>query len=74
MERKRALRGNHPTIRQSVQSFSTAAGRALCARCLVSRQCLDLALSTAVEFGIFGGTSPRERRCLTTGGAAGRHS
>jgi len=53
------------------RGHSTVAGRALCGRCPVTLQCLDMALSTAVEFGIFGGTSLQERRCLTR--AAGTH-
>lgn len=33
-----------------------------CARCSVRRECLDYALRTNEKFGIWGGTSERERR------------
>ena len=38
------------------------AGRALCRRCPVAEQCLELALTEGEAFGIWGGTSERERR------------
>ena len=40
------------------------AGRALCRRCPVAEQCLELALTEGEAFGIWGGTSERERRVL----------
>ena len=43
---------------------SSKAGRALCARCSVTEQCLELALSRGEAFGIWGGTSERQRRVL----------
>ena len=43
---------------------SSKAGRALCARCPVASECLELALSNGEQFGIWGGTSERERRVL----------
>jgi WhiB family transcriptional regulator, redox-sensing transcriptional regulator len=58
---------------------STKAARALCARCPVSRECLEFALEDehALRWGVWGGTSPQERRALFLvyvwlGGAAGR--
>lgn len=38
--------------------------KAVCARCPRTAQCLALALATDEEFGIWGGTTPRERRRL----------
>jgi hypothetical protein len=51
--------------RSGVGGFSKAA-RAICACCDVRRQCLKCALSDpcSVEWGIYGGTSPREGREL----------
>jgi WhiB family redox-sensing transcriptional regulator len=43
---------------------SAKAGRALCRRCPVAQECLELALSQGEAFGIWGGTSERERRVL----------
>jgi WhiB family redox-sensing transcriptional regulator len=40
----------------------TADARAVCARCPVSAECREYALSTAEKFGIWGGTSERARR------------
>jgi hypothetical protein len=40
------------------------AGRALCRRCPVAAQCLEFALTEGEAFGIWGGTSERERRVL----------
>ena len=40
------------------------AAKAICARCPVSRKCLDFALETGVEFGVYGGTTPDERKAL----------
>ena len=39
-------------------------GRALCRTCPVAQECLELALSQGEAFGIWGGTSERERRVL----------
>lgn len=41
---------------------SSKAARAVCARCEVRPQCLEYALKNKEQFGIWGGTSERERR------------
>lgn len=41
---------------------TTAPAKAICARCPVSAECLDYALTHEERFGIWGGTSERERR------------
>ena len=45
---------------------STKEARALCAECLVRAECLAFALGNqdCLEHGIFGGTSPKERRLV----------
>ena len=36
--------------------------KAICGECLVSDECLDYAMRTRQEFGIWGGLTPLERR------------
>lgn len=43
---------------------SSKAARAVCKDCKVQSQCLDYALNNKEQFGIWGGTSERERRRL----------
>jgi WhiB family redox-sensing transcriptional regulator len=43
---------------------SSKAARAACAACPVRGQCLEYALNNKESFGIWGGTSERERRKL----------
>lgn len=46
---------------------STATIKATCAGCPVAAECLDYALRNGEKFGIWGGTSERERRRLRRG-------
>ena len=41
-----------------------AAAKAVCAGCGVRDECLDFAITTNQEYGIWGGTSEEERRLL----------
>ena len=43
---------------------SSKAARAVCNKCDVRSQCLEYALNNKEQFGIWGGTSERERRKL----------
>ena len=43
---------------------SSKAARAVCSNCEVRAQCLEYALNNKEQFGIWGGTSERERRRL----------
>lgn len=43
---------------------SSKAARAVCNKCDVRNQCLEYALNNKEQFGIWGGTSERERRKL----------
>lgn len=43
---------------------SSRAARAVCSQCRVRAQCLRYALANREQFGIWGGTSERERRKL----------
>jgi WhiB family transcriptional regulator, redox-sensing transcriptional regulator len=51
---------------------SSKAARAVCAQCTVRDKCLDYALNNKEQFGIWGGTSERERRKLRRERAARR--
>ena len=48
------------------QSDPTTARR-ICARCPVRRECLEYALVTGQEHGVWGGTTPRERTQIRRG-------
>ena len=43
--------------------------KAVCGRCPVRTECLAFALERHIEHGIWGGTSPPERRALAKAGA-----
>ncbi len=43
---------------------SSKAARQVCSNCQVRAQCLEYALNNKEQFGIWGGTSERERRRL----------
>lgn len=45
-----------PGARQATQA------KAVCARCPVRSECLTFAMESGLDFGIFGGTTERERR------------
>ncbi|MHB8671244.1 MAG: WhiB family transcriptional regulator [Acidimicrobiales bacterium] len=38
--------------------------KAVCSGCVVRRECLDFALATNQEFGVWGGTTEEDRRTL----------
>lgn len=39
--------------------------KSVCARCPVRSECLAYALRNGLDYGVFGGTTERERRALT---------
>lgn len=41
-----------------------AAAKTVCARCAVRANCLDWALNVGEAYGVWGGTTPEERRSL----------
>jgi WhiB family redox-sensing transcriptional regulator len=41
-----------------------AAAKAVCATCPVQSECLEFAIATNQEYGVWGGTSEEERRVL----------
>ncbi len=57
-----ACKGLDPDIFFPERGSSTAAPKAVCARCPVRDICLEVALRNGEKFGIWGGLSERERR------------
>ena len=51
----------HPDIGADSASCSQAA-KEVCAQCPVVEACLDYALTNREDIGVWGGTSPRERK------------
>jgi WhiB family redox-sensing transcriptional regulator len=47
-----------PSLRQIAQA------KQICARCPVRRECLDWALATGQDAGVWGGLAPAERRAV----------
>ena len=43
-----------------------SAAKAICASCLVRKECLDFAIDNNELFGIYGGKTPRERSRMQT--------
>lgn len=41
-----------------------AVARTFCAQCTVVEECLMFAVENNIEFGMFGGTTPRDRRVV----------
>lgn len=59
-----SCRGVDPGLFFPARGESLAAARAVCAGCPVRRECLEHALAQPEKFGVWGGTSERERRVL----------
>jgi len=43
-----------------------AKAKALCSNCVVADKCLQFAIDTKIEFGIFGGVTADERQALVS--------
>ncbi|MGH2820272.1 MAG: WhiB family transcriptional regulator [Actinomycetota bacterium] len=57
-----ATREVDPEIFFPERGGSSKAARAVCQHCQVRAECLEYALNNKEQFGIWGGTSERERR------------
>jgi WhiB family redox-sensing transcriptional regulator len=55
-------RGMDPNIFFPVDGFGVLAAQQVCQGCPVADTCLDFALSTHQDHGVWGGKSERERR------------
>lgn len=67
-----ACRGVDPNIFFPERGESCVEAKAICAGCPVRGECLDYALDLGEKFGIWGGTSERERRRMRPTRRAGR--
>lgn len=63
-------RGLDPTVFFTELGESTREVKALCSRCPVRADCLDYALTNGERFGVWGGTSERERKRMRVGRGA----
>ena len=48
----------------TAKAAKVAKAKAICDTCPVAKECLDFALSEDIEFGIFGGATPQERKAM----------
>lgn len=62
-----ACAGVNPDLFFPERGDSTREAKAICRRCDVRKDCLDYAMRNGERFGIWGGTSERERRRLRRG-------
>lgn len=57
----------HGRVKETRHGRGTyAVARTFCASCPVVSECLDYAVREVIEYGMFGGKTPRERRALRT--------
>lgn len=66
--------GVDPDIFFPERGASTKEAKSICQACSVRMQCLEYALDNGEKFGIWGGTSERERRKLRRQRAAKRQA
>lgn len=59
--------GLNPDIFFPAKGDDFKSAKAVCAACAVRAECLEYALATEQRFGVWGGTSERERRKLRAG-------
>lgn len=59
-----ACRGSEPELFHPDRGASTASAKAVCAGCPVIDECLAWALDTTQKYGVWGGTSEKERRIM----------
>jgi WhiB family redox-sensing transcriptional regulator len=55
-------RGEDPALFFPGPDDDTSAALSICARCPVRRECLEYAIEARERFGIWGGTTERQRR------------
>jgi WhiB family transcriptional regulator, redox-sensing transcriptional regulator len=59
-----SCRGMDPDVFFPDRGESLSPAKAVCAECIVRDECLEFALDQGERFGVWGGTSERERRKL----------
>lgn len=60
----KATRGDDPWFPEADKRAQTASAQRICAQCPVEQECLRFALDSPEPHGVWGGTSPRQRRAL----------
>lgn len=60
--KRAACHGVDPNVFFPTRGEDVEAARAICDGCPVKAECLDYALRTSQKFGIWGGSSERDRR------------
>lgn len=68
-QRQAACRSVDPAIFYPTTGQGSAAAKAVCAACPVRSPCLEAALARPEDDGIWGGTTPRQRRQMRDGAA-----
>jgi WhiB family transcriptional regulator, redox-sensing transcriptional regulator len=63
-----------PAIAGSAGLSEIAIAKGVCASCAIRRRCLEYALDTRQEHGVWGGTSEDERRVMVAGRSRDRLS
>ena len=64
-----ACKGMDPGTFHPVEADGAGPAKAVCVRCPVRRPCLDFALATHQEYGVWGGLDEHERRALQRRGS-----
>lgn len=59
-----ACRGVNPELFFPAQHTPSGEAKAVCATCPVATECLDYALDNREVFGVWGGTSEKQRRLI----------
>lgn len=59
-----ACKGLDPNMFHTGRGESTREALAVCAGCIVVKECLHYALSNSIKVGVWGGTTERQRRRL----------
>lgn len=60
-ESQGACKGQDPKLFFPDRGVSSSVAKAICKECPVKQECLDFALTHNIDFGIWGGTSARQR-------------
>jgi WhiB family transcriptional regulator, redox-sensing transcriptional regulator len=63
-----------PAVAGSAALSEIATAKGVCMSCAIRRRCLEYALDTRQEHGVWGGTSEDERRALVAGRSRDRLS
>jgi Transcription factor WhiB len=62
---KRKMKNNINLLDPNIQSNQISKARIMCVQCPVRKECLEFAVTNVIVHGIFGGTTPKDRRGMT---------